>query len=296
MSSGYSYKKLGLTTFDPLKEAKEWHKPPDEIWRTRRVDNVLYVKGEGNAVNPDIMFIAPQLYEEEAAQGFETKHGTEIKDEAAFLKGPSGGILRDVAAQAGIDIDKEFYTACVRWLMPKGVKFKKGHFEWGMPALRAENRKLRPKIIVCLGKNVFEQFSKLKVSLNEIEGGYFDYEDPEDPTYQATIFPMDAPYKLVSNPDTVERLYHNLKEVAWTRDQLKGLGVQRLPARMRTVDTLQELRSLVDEIISANPEKIAFDCERAGNDHLDGQLRSTQPAWPASDAAYIRFCRPAAKA
>lgn len=291
----YSGHQLKLTTFDPVKDLQSWHKPPEEVFRTRRIDNVLYCAGVGNSVNPDIMFIAPTLFEEEAMQGFVTKLGTEVKDEAAFLKGPSGKILRDICLQAGIDLDKEFYTSFCKWLLPRDsrTKLKKAHFDWGRPALLAEIRRLKPKIIVCLGKPVFDQFSKLKISLSEIEGGFFDYTDPEDPEYQAVLFPMDSPYKLVTSPDTVERMFHNLREVAWTRDQIRGFGQKRRPVRTRVVDTLQDLRKLVDDIITSNPDKIAFDCEWAGKNHIDGKLRSTQLAWTAEDAAYIRFCKAA---
>ena len=148
--SGRGYQKLGLTFFDPKADRAKWDEanpdkpwfmePPQEVWRTNRINTVLYCAGVGNRTNPDIMFIASSITEEEASQGFITNNGREVKDEAAMLEGKSGGIHRDLCAQAGIDLDKEYYTAVCKYLPPANIrgKLKKEHYAWGMPALVAE--------------------------------------------------------------------------------------------------------------------------------------------------------------
>lgn len=298
--SSFRYRKLRADTFDPLEleEGDTRFKAPKTVEFTRRIDNVLYVAGRGNEKNPDIMFVAPCLYEEESAQGFEMAGGREMKDEAVYLKGPSGSILRDLCGRAGIDLDKEFYTAVCRWPLPVNAraKPKNGHYAWGMPALMHDIRRLRPKIMVCMGKPVFDLFYPVKLKLQEIEGGFFEWTDPEDPTLTVLLFPTEEPYRLVHKPEIFEHMYVNFEEIQQTREGLKFRGecvTDDHEKRMRVIDDLPALRRLVDDIIEANAPYVAFDCEWGGRDHHTGQLRSTQLAWTYSDSAYIRFCKPA---
>ena len=153
-------------------------------------------------------------------------------------------------------------------------KIKKPHYAWGMPALMAEIRSLKPKIIVTLGKGVFELLSKYKVSVQDVEGAFFDYEDPES-GHQCILFPTDEPYRLVSKTrDIVERMLVNFREVQSMRTELKG-GVAKIPRDYRVIRDMASLKLLVDEIIEKAPRPLtsAFDCEIGEEKtYLDGQL------------------------
>lgn len=108
----------------------------------RHIDGILYVAGRAPVENQseyDIMFIAGAVDEDEATQHSVTTFGFRINQPAEYLKGATG-IIKDVALRAGIDLDKCYYTAVCKWLLPRMKRAKPPVkiLKWGLPILMDE--------------------------------------------------------------------------------------------------------------------------------------------------------------
>ena len=132
-------------------------KQPKTLTRNKHIDDILYVAGRApieNQAEYDVMFVTGSVDEDEATQHSVTTFGFRINQPAEYLKGATG-IIKDVALRAGLDIDKCYYTAVCKWLLPRMKRSKPAVrvLKWGLPILMDEIKRVKPKIIVCLGKH-----------------------------------------------------------------------------------------------------------------------------------------------
>jgi DNA polymerase len=260
-------------------------KVPLVVGATRRHDGTLFVAGQG-PMPADVMFISTALLEEEAEEYAESFSGIKIKSKPRYLKGPAGTMFKDCALSNGIDVDQCYYTALIKYLLPRASRLKptKQQLAASMPCLIEEISKVKPKVIVALGKHVFDMLYPMKLKLSDIECGWF-----WSKRFNCRIFPMPNPVQLVLKPDYLEKFHVNFKELRRMLLSLKGVEVDTVKTNYRTIYDSNDLRSLVQQLKDGQYSVISVDCEWSGRNHVDGKLRSIQLCWAPGEAAYVRF-------
>lgn len=277
-------------------------KQPKTLTKTRRIDDVLYVAGRApveDQTNYDVMFITVSVEEDEASTHQKTTFGMRITQAAEYLKG-ANGIVKDVALRAGVDMDKCYYTAVCKWVLPKMQRARppKKVMRWGMPVVEDEIRRVQPKIIVCLGKHAFDMVSNMKINFKDAHGCWFWHEE-----YEAHMYVMHAPYTLVGKPEFYELFRVDFMEIA-RRKQLLDEGADITGEQVnyqviRNERDMLEWLAHVEELAKGDnwpgyrtPEGnplMAVDCEWHGRTHIDGNLRTMQLAWSETEAVVIEF-------
>lgn len=259
--------------------------PPKNIRTTRRIGERLCVAGQGPKP-ARLMFLATSVLEEEAAETQYSHYGRNIRQKPRYLKGAPGSILTDVAQMCGIDMRQCYYTAMVKWLLPKAHrdKPKKDEIAWSMEVLDNEIKEVKPDIIVTLGKAPFDFLTGLKVPLKDIKGAWF-----RSDRFNCRVFPMDKITFLVSKPEYIEKFRVELLEVRKMLNAVEGTPVYEVPRHYTTTENLQQVTELVEMWHDNSLNVQSVDCEWGGNNHVDGRLRSIQFCWAEGYATYIKF-------
>jgi uracil-DNA glycosylase family 4 len=280
MSDFRSKPKMSISEIQPDYQSGDM---PKTLHQTRRHQEVLYVAGEGPR-DSGVMFVAPALEEDEAREFQQSTYGIQIRQPARYLKGDIGSVLRDSALSVGLDLDKHYYTAFIKWLLPRTQRNKpsKEAQEWAMPAFEAEVRECKPKFIICLGKLAFDQLVKIKISASDALGGWF-WSD----WAQARVMLMDKPYTLLQKPERLEQYRLLFRDVQ--RMITDGEDVEKVPLDYREIKTMEQLQALVKEWEDGDFKLFAQDNEWEGNNHIDGRLRSSQFCWLPGVAACLTF-------
>lgn len=246
---------------------------------------VTFIAGQG--VKPaDIMFIASCVSPQEASKFIKSRDGEGVRVQPRYLRSDAGIMFSDIFAQEGIDLYKCYYTALVKWLLPKNerIKIPKDIVNWALPCLEQEIQAVNPKIIVCIGKAIFDLFSDVKLSLSDAKSGWFFSKK-----FNAKLYLIDDTYKLVTNPEYIEKFRVEAREISRMRDEVNNVGVNRVELKYEVINTIAELQNLVKRWEDNKYKVISVDCEWAGNNHIDGKLRSTQFCWAPGEACYIRW-------
>ena len=289
-------------------------KQPKTLTKTRHIDNVLYVAGRAprEKTEYEIMFITTSVEEDEAMTHATSTFGFRVSQPAEYLKG-ANGVIKDVALMSGIDMEDCYYTAVCKWLLPRAQRARpsKKIMKWGMKIIEDEIARIKPKIIVCLGKPVFDLVGDQKINFKDAHGCWFWNEQ-----HQAHMYVMHAPYTLVGNPEHYETFRIDFREIARRRDILRDGGkitgddvtYQVINNEADLLDWLGHIEELAsgggwpgyDDDFSrqdtwpglrdeeGNPI-LSVDCEWHGKTHVDGQLRTIQFAWSETEAVVIEF-------
>ncbi len=271
----------------------ELDKQPQTLTQSGRRDGVFYVAGKAPAkyehtaeVQSDIMFVTTAVEEEEAQESQTTHFGATIKQKAEYLRGPAGYLLKEVAQRSGIFLEEHYYTAIVKWLLPKTKRSNppKSVLKWGMPLLMDEIARVKPKIIVCMGKKAFDMLCDRTMNFKDAHGGWF-----WSSKANAHLYLMQSPYMLIPKPELHEMFRVDLTEVARKLEILKYGAINDLPVNIQVIDNERDLRDWVAQMREQNNKLYSVDCEWHGRNHVDGDLRSIQFAWNETDAVYIKF-------
>jgi len=129
------------------------------------------------------MFVGPCTLEED--------YRCTYSNSPRMLRGAPGNLFLRNLKQAGFLDHDWFYTTIAKYNTPK-LKLKPADIKWGEPALIDEVTTIKPKIIVCLGKVVFDYFwqkstgKAQKFKLNDVQGGFF-----ECPLFGCSLYAMD---------------------------------------------------------------------------------------------------------
>jgi uracil-DNA glycosylase family 4 len=231
-------------------------KQPKTLTRSRHIDNVLYVAGRAPREKSEyeIMFITTAVEEDEANTHAVSTFGFRVSQPAEYLKG-ANGVVKDVALMAGIDMEDCYYTAVCKWLLPRAQRARpsKKVMKWGMPILEDEIARIKPKIIVCLGKPVFDIVGDQKVSFKDAHGCWFWNEQ-----HQAHMYVMHAPYTLVGNPEHYETFRIDFKEIARRRDILRDGGkITGAEVNYQVIDNEADLREWLERVEELATPRIA---------------------------------------
>jgi len=258
---------------------------PHDVKTTRRWSDVLFVAGAGKTPS-DVMFIQTSLQEDEAMDRERTFTGASIEDKPRYLKSGSGVILTDCARNAAIDMDDCYFTALVKWLLPKEERKKPDRDAIAMatPALLAEIKRVQPKIIVCLGKPAFDVLVDVKGSISDLQGGWF-----HSALVNARVYLMPDIMLPVFKPEYIERFNVDMKQVKRMWDQINGVVVDVIPSEMTFVRNTEQMENVVREWEEKKYSLFSVDCEWKGRSHVDGLLRSFQAAPTPTRAFFFQF-------
>lgn len=262
--------------------------PPKTINKTRTIGSRVCLAGQGPE-QCDVMFIATTVEDADVATelNFSMGSGVKLKQTPRFFKGPAGVMFKDLASSANIQMDECFYTALCRWSLPKEQRGKpKSHdIDWGRDMLEYEIATVKPKLIVAIGKPVFDFLMDIKMAARDLDGGgFFRCEK-----HNCLVYPLPDTYQLVTRPERMERFRIDLVEIRRMRDDLLGYPITRIPLNYKTITNNQELTEFVDQMLADKVVVVSPDCEWHGANHVSGKLRSLQLSWLPGHAVYIRF-------
>ncbi len=247
---------------------------------------VTFIAGEG--IKPsDIMFISSCVTPQENSKFLRGRDGQPgVKVQPRYLRSDAGIIFKDIFSSEEIQIDNCYYTALIKWLLPKTerAKLPKDKVAWALPALEAEISQVKPKIIVCIGKPVFDLMSGIKLSLSDAKSGWFFNEK-----YNAKLYLIDDIYKLITNPEYIEKFRVEAREISRMHKEICNINVNKINLDYTIVNSSAQLKQILAEWQEGNYRVFSVDCEWAGNNHVDGKLRSTQFCWKSGRACYIRW-------
>lgn len=152
------------------------------------------VPGEGNGECPDVLFVGDGPSVEENEQG------------CSFV-GEAGALLdRMITAGMGYRREEVFIANVVKCRPPGNRVPSEQEMQACLPYLRAQIHRVRPKLIIALGKTAIEGLLGQKVAITRFRGTWCEFEGiPVMPTYH--------PAYLLRSPDRKKETWEDLKAV-----------------------------------------------------------------------------------
>lgn len=250
------------------------------------INGVKWYAGSGPRT-AKLMIVTPAITPEEASDKQQVGFDRYIKKTPKVLDYDLGITLKDLATSEGIDTTKCFCVPLVRYI-PEDLKQlknpKKSTIVECLPALEADIKNIKPYIIVCVGKKVFDSLMPgTRFKESEIYGAWFYRKD-----WNVRIYSIPA-IGNVTKPEMFERFKFDFSYIKKELDLMGKDGIKKIPCNDIIVKNHKDLLNLVNKLRETNSTILSVDCEWHGNVHVDGKLRSLQICWSPTDAAYIRF-------
>lgn len=258
---------------------------PKILRKNRKIAGKTWLAGVGPR-NAEIMIVTLVVSEEEAAEVTRIGYDKTKPRIPRVMECPQGSIIKDIALRNGVDVDTCFVVPIVRYLPVKKAHRVKPTIRMireGLPLLEADIKEIKPKIIICMGKVVFDCLSNIKAKESEIIGGWFFSEK-----YQCKLYPMSLMTTSL-NPEKHERFIMDFTAVKTMLDAIHGVVVPPVKTNYIVIHNSHELEELVNKLEQEDRKLLSIDCEWEGHQHVDGLLRSLQICWEIGQAAYIRF-------
>jgi len=264
------YKKPEITYADENTEI------PQTLTASRKFGEVTMLAPRGNP-DADIMFVSACPLEEEADSQYSPPN---------LLKGGPGVLFIRSLLKCGLDVEDCWTTTILKHCLERKQKLKpkKPQVERNQHLIVAEIKKVKPKLIVCLGKPTFDYFSDVTLKMREALGGLFFCE-----RHNCMIYCMDTMQSMLEKPELIERMYVDMREIRRTLQILQGVEVPRVKLKYETINTEAQLTQWVNRMTAENYKVFSVDCEWKGNNFVDGQLRYTQFCWAAGEACCLQF-------
>ena len=266
---------------------------PQIIRRNTKIGGLTWLAGAGPRHDVDVMIVTNVVSEEEAAEEVQVGYEKYIKRTPRMLDCPQGVVLKDLAIREGIDLEKCFVVPIVRYLPEKKyrTKPKQSMLQQCLPLLEADIAEIKPKIIICMGKQVFDTLVTLtgengksfRARESEIMGAWF-YEK----RFNARMYYMPTMI-LTLNPEKHERFITDFAAVKKMLNSMEGLASLPFKTDYQVIRNSEELKQLVTFLKDNNHTELSIDCEWHGPHHVDGKLRTFQICWAPGEAATIRF-------
>lgn len=275
-------------------------------------DGLTYFLGKGQKTRPNVMFVAPCPLEEELDSRYSG---------SMLLKGNPGILLDHAAKQAGVPLTDNYYTTLCKYCLPRKRKLKPTTQDIRRCEMLFERelKQRKPRIVVCLGKQVFDYFYNLRLQEREILGGWFRPpersikqteevpifdENAEDGAEVETatrvldefecyrdfdLFVMRPVHIPAIKPEALDGQYFDLIEVANHLSYQQDSNFQRVETNYRLLRTQTEIVEWCMQMLGEQRKMFSVDCEWAGEDYLTGDLRSVQFCWAVGQAVAIEF-------
>ena len=257
-------------------------------------DGATYFSGRGKKKNPDIMFVASCPLEEELDSRFSP---------SLLLKGAPGALFARSCDRAGLELENHYYTTLCKYCLPRKKKLKPSAEDIKRCSLifERELKQRKPKVVVCLGKTVFDYFFQVKLNEKEVMGGWFDPESKtinhENDDGETVEFGCYRDFKLfvthpvhlaLHKPEVLESQSFDLLEVRKHLEQ-STLGISKSETNYRLLDSEEKVDEWADEMLENGYRMFSVDCEWSGEDYLSGELRSVQVCWKEGHAMMLQF-------
>lgn len=269
-------------------EEFEGFEPPKEVWKHSRIGNkklpipgtdpvlfetgVLHLRGRGS-MNAQVLFLSSCVLQEELSSTV-----------PQMLRGGPGNLFIRSLSRVGFQDEDWYYTTIAKYNTPK-LKLKADDVRWGLPALENEITTLRPLLIVCLGKQVFDFFmAPKKFAMRDVQGGFFRSEK-----YNCTIYPMDSLVVPAYKPEQLDRFEVDLRNCLQELQAMRGTPRVKVTTTYHTLSTAAQLAGCMMQLRARQVRELAVDCEWDGQTAWNGRLRSMQFCWAPGHAAYLRL-------
>jgi uracil-DNA glycosylase family 4 len=261
--------------------------PPGKVQASRTIAGRFCLAGEG-PIPSTLMIVGLTVSEDEIRTDLALGAARHIAVTPGVLRGAMGNIFKDLLGSFGLSRDHYFYTPLVRYLLPKAERSrpKATDVQWCLPSLLNDIERVQPKIIMCMGKPVFDVLSGIKLSQDEAQGGFF----PCVQFPHILLYPSYDLFKLVTTPVTYERIRVDVLQIMQELEEFQAVGMnqlERVEREYQVIHNLEELRGVLDEMRAF--KIFCLDCEWHGMQHVDGLLRSMQLSWRKGRGIYIRF-------
>lgn len=249
------------------------------------IDGVKWYAGAGPRT-AKVMIVTPCITPEEAADRQQVGYDKFIKRTPKVLDYDLGITLKDLAASEGLDLSKCFCVPLIRFVPedPKHIKKpNKAIIAQCLPSLEADIKNIKPYIVVCVGKVVFDALMPgTRFKESDIYGAWFYNKE-----LNCRIYSIPSIGNVVK-PERFERFKFDFAYIKKELD-LMGKGIEKVKCNDMVVRNHIDLLNLVQKLRETNSTVLSVDCEWHGHVHVDGKLRSLQICWSPTEAAYIRF-------
>jgi uracil-DNA glycosylase family 4 len=274
---------------------------PLQIWRNRRIGvkevydefdrrdsgkerhkGHLHLAGVGSKP-AEVMFISPSVFKEEMFSRY--------NNNPMMLNGAPGNLFRRITSYWGFKEHEWFYTAIVKYFAPNNLRPDAPRLRWSQAALEDEIRTIKPKIIVCLGKIVFDYLWSLssgkarKFALKDVQGGFFPCEK-----FDCVLYPMDTIMTALMRPEYIDRFEVDIRNIRFALDDMQGAPTRvKVEQHYVVIDKVEQLANVMAMMKVKNVTRLAVDAEWHGQTWVGGQLRSFQWSWGSGYAAYLKL-------
>ena len=258
---------------------------PNSLYINRVYNGQTWLAGVGPR-DAKIMFITPVVSEEEAAEEVRISYDKTIARTPKITDCGQWHILSDIALRNGLDIEKCFVTSIVKFLPKKASQRNKPPMmliQKVLPCLEHEIEEIKPDIIVCVGKLVWNVLSGEKARESDIYGLWLYNEK-----YNCKIYAIPHLSKTLQ-PEMHERFKMDMRAIKQMHDSMDSNSVAQDDFSYTVVRDSKDLKDLTLRLELLDAKVLSVDCEWGGQVHVDGKLRSLQIAWSDTEAVYIRF-------
>lgn len=246
-----------------------------------RSDEALFLRGVGNPKTANVMFVASCPLSEDADEEYSYS-------DPALLKAESTAYFKRLCLRKGIDLDKEYFTTLAKYPLPRKLKLKPTaeDIKYCQSLLEEEIALVKPKIIVCLGKEAATYFLGINTRLAQIEEAWID-----SPKYNAKLYIIEDCQKSFFKPEYQDKMEQDIYVLSKHYEYLckNQSYLNKIPQNYKLIETKSDLLNWIQQMIKENIKLFAVDCEWGGMNFVDGTLRSIQFCWAPGQAVFLHF-------
>ena len=246
-----------------------------------REDGAVFLRGIGNPSAANVMFIASCPLEEDADEDYSYS-------DPCLLKAESTAAFKRLCLRAGINLDLEYFTTLAKYPLPRSYKLrpKAEDIRYCQDLLEEEIALVKPKIIVCLGKDAATYIIGLNAKLSELEESWLTSQK-----YKAKVYIIEDCQKSFFKPEYQDKMEKDIMTLVKHYEFLcKGKSyLNNIPQDYTLIDTKAALLKWLSQMAIENNKLFAVDCEWGGMNYVDGTLRSIQFCWAPGKAVFLHF-------
>lgn len=246
----------------------------------READDITFVRGIGNP-NANVMFIASCPLSEDIDEEYSFSDPCLLKSESTLY-------FKRLCLDKGIDLDQEYFTTIAKYALPRKLKLKPRaeDIKYCQDLLEEELALVKPKIIVCLGKEAATYMLGVNMRLSLIEEAWMNSDK-----YKAKLYIIEDCQKSFFKPEYQDKMSKDIEVLVKHYDYLceNRSFLNHIKCDYKLIDKKQDLQNWLTQMKTENRKLFAVDCEWGGINFTDGTLRSIQFCWEEGKAVFIHF-------